>query len=84
MIKTYEVPFSEGLHARPASQFIQLVKDFSGDVKVEKDGKSANGKSMIHIMTLGAKKGAHLTITLSGDEVGATQLFTKLDEFFNA
>lgn len=84
MNKTYVVPFSEGLHARPASQFIQLVKDFSGDVQVEKEGKSVNGKSMIQIMMLGVKQGARLTITLTGDEAEAVQLLTKLDGFFNA
>ena len=84
MNKTYVVPFSEGLHARPASQFIQLVKDFSGDVQVEKEGKIVNGKSMIQIMMLGAKQGARLTITLIGDEAEAVQLLTKLDGFFNA
>jgi phosphocarrier protein HPr len=84
MNKTYTVHFAEGLHARPASQFIQLVKDFSGSVQIEKEGKSVNGKSMIHIMTLGAKQGTELTITLIGDEAEATALFDKLDVFFNA
>lgn len=84
MNKTYTVQFEEGLHARPASQFIQLVKDYSGDVQIEKEGKSVNGKSMIHIMTLGAKQGTELTITLTGDEAEAIALFDKLDVFFNA
>jgi phosphocarrier protein HPr len=84
MNKTYTVQFAEGLHARPASQFIQLVKDFTGDVQIEKDGKSVNGKSMIHIMTLGAKQGSELTVTATGDEAEATALFEKLDEFFTA
>ena len=42
--KSYVVPFTEGLHARPASQFIQLVKEFSGDVQIELKGKSVNEK----------------------------------------
>lgn len=83
MKKTYTVPFSEGLHARPASQFIQLVKGFAGDILIEKEGKSINGKSMIHIMTLGAKKGHSLGITLTGEDVEVAALFEQLDTFFN-
>lgn len=82
MKKTYTVPFSEGLHARPAGEFINLVKGFNGDVTIEKDGKSVNGKSMIFIMTLGAKQGNTLDITLTGDEQESTTLFEKLDDFF--
>ena len=84
MNKTYVVPFSEGFHARPASQFIQLVKDFSGDVQIDKEGKSVNGKSLIHILTLGAKQGAKIIVSLIGDEEEAANLFAKLDEFFSA
>jgi phosphocarrier protein HPr len=82
--KTYIVPFSEGLHARPASQFIQLVKDYSGEVQIEKEGTTVNGKSMLRIMMLGAKQGAQLTITLTGDETEATSIFSTLDAFFHA
>ena len=84
MQKSYEVPFTEGFHARPASQFIHLVKNFSGDVQIELKGKSVNGKSLIHILTLGAKQGGQLTVTLIGDEKDAASIFTKLDEFFSA
>ena len=81
--KSYVVPFIEGFHARPASQFIQLVKDFPGDVQIELNGKSVNGKSLLHILTLGAKQGGRLTVTLIGDEKEAASLFTRLDEFFS-
>ena len=81
--KSYVVPFIEGFHARPASQFIQLVKDFYGDVQIELNGKSVNGKSLLHILTLGAKQGGRLTVTLIGDEKEAASLFTRLDEFFS-
>ena len=79
---SYVVSFIEGFHVRPASQFIKLVKDFPGEVQVELKGKSVNGKSLIHILTLGAKQGGQLTVTLIGDEKEAASLFVKLDEFF--
>ena len=84
MEKTYIVPFSEGLHARPASQFIQLVKEYSGDVQIKKEDTTVDGKSMLRIMMLGAKQGTQLTITLTGDEAEATSIFSALDAFFHA
>ena len=84
MEKTYIVPFSEGLHARPASQFIQLVKEYSGDVQIKKEDTTVDGKSMLRIMLLGAKQGTQLTVTLTGDEAEATSIFSALDAFFHA
>ena len=84
MEKTYIVPFSEGLHARPASQFIQLVKEYSGDVQIKKEDTTVDGKSMLRIMMLGAKQGTQLTVTLTGDEAEATSIFSTLDAFFHA
>ena len=84
MEKTYIVPFSEGLHARPASQFIQLVKEYSGDVQIKKEDTTVDGKSMLRIMMLGAKQGTQLTVTLTGDEAEATSIFSALDAFFHA
>lgn len=84
MENTYIVPFSEGLHARPASQFIQLVKDYSGDVQIKKEDTIVDGKSLLRIMMLGAKQGTSLTVTLTGDEVEATAIFSTLDAFFHA
>ena len=84
MEKTYIVPFSEGLHARPASQFIQLIKDYSGDVQIKKEDTTVDGKSMLRIMMLGAKQGAQLTVMLTGDEAEAMAIFSTLDAFFHA
>ncbi len=58
----------EGLHARPAAQFVKAAKGFSSDIVVIKGEKEANAKSSLKIMTLGAKKGDSITIRAEGDD----------------
>lgn len=61
-----------GLHARPAALFVQSAKGFQSKVTVKKDGKQADGKSLLSLMTLGATKGTQVTIDVDGeDEVAA-------------
>ena len=54
-----------GLHARPAASLVQFVKNYPGDVKLVKDGKEANAKSIFNVMSLGISKG---TIVEGEDE----------------
>jgi phosphocarrier protein HPr len=58
----------EGLHARPAAQFVKAAKQFSSDIVVVKGDREANAKSSLKIMTLGAKKGDSITIRAEGDD----------------
>jgi phosphocarrier protein HPr len=58
----------EGLHARPAAQFVKAAKQYSSDIVVVKGDREANAKSSLKIMTLGAKKGDQITIRAEGDD----------------
>ena len=58
----------EGLHARPAKQFVQKAKQFGSEIKVIKGKREANAKSPIKLMTLGAKKDEKITIRAEGDD----------------
>lgn len=55
-----------GLHARPAKLFVNEAKKFASDVRVQHGAKTANAKSMISMLTLGAERGAEITITVNG------------------
>ncbi len=57
-----------GLHLRAASRLVQLVKQFQSEVRVCCDGRSANGKSILDLITLGADRGARLEIEISGPD----------------
>lgn len=58
----------EGLHARPAAEFVKAAKGYTSDIKVIKSGKEANAKSSLNLMSLGAKKGDDLTIRAEGED----------------
>ena len=59
---------AEGLHARPAAQFVKRAKGFSSEIVVKKGAKEANAKSSLKIMTLGAKKGDTIVIRAEGED----------------
>ncbi len=57
-----------GLHARPAALFVQTAARFASTVQVQLGERRANGKSILSILTLGAKQGASVTISAEGDD----------------
>ena len=65
-----------GLHARPAASLVQFVKNYPGEVKIIKEGKEANAKSIFNVMSLGIAKGAEIELVIDGedDEKFADQL----------
>ncbi|MBQ7500776.1 MAG: HPr family phosphocarrier protein [Clostridia bacterium] len=54
-----------GLHARPATFFIQKANSYKSSIWVESDTKKVNAKSLLGVLSLGIKQG--MTITLSAD-----------------
>jgi len=71
---TLIVNFKEGLHARPATKFVQIAKDFKADIKVITNNKSADAKSILEILTLGVMQGMEIIIQAEGaDEVAAVK-----------
>jgi len=67
-----------GLHARPASMFVQTAAKFSSDISVTHGERTANAKSILMVLTLGAHKGAEITIVAEGDD--ADEALAALDE----
>ena len=66
--KTIVVQHSEGLHTRPANQFVKLVKGYQSEVTIAKDGKEASGKSLLKIMKLGVVQGDALEVRCDGPD----------------
>jgi len=59
---------ASGLHARPATAFVDVAKGFRADVRVRHDGKIANGKSLASLLALGADTGSALTVLAKGPD----------------
>lgn len=65
--KTFVIQNPTGLHARPASLFVQKATSFPCDTFVIKGTKKVNGKSIMGLMTLGAAKNDEITLEIAGD-----------------
>ncbi|MCY6483914.1 HPr family phosphocarrier protein [Clostridium aestuarii] len=59
---------STGLHARPATLLVKKASSFKSELYLEFNGKKANIKSLIGVLSLGVTKGAKVIITASGDD----------------
>jgi len=57
-----------GLHARPATAFVDLAKSFQATVRVRNADKVADGKSLISLLKLGAEKGSTLRVMAEGPD----------------
>ncbi|AKC60656.1 HPr family phosphocarrier protein [Blochmannia endosymbiont of Camponotus (Colobopsis) obliquus] len=68
-----------GLHTRPAVQFVKKAKSFISEIIISSNGKSANAKSLFKIQTLGLTQGSIINITATGeDEQEAVKYLVKL------
>ncbi len=55
-----------GLHARPATFFIQKANEFKSSIWVEKDERRVNAKSLLGVLSLGIIDGANIKIIADG------------------
>ena len=74
--KSVVITAENGLHTRPAAQFVKEAKEFQSDITVLSDGKSASAKSLFKLQTLGLTKGTTVTIQAEGSD--AEQAVEKL------
>ena len=72
---------SVGLHARPATFFVQKANCFKSSIWVEKEDCRVNAKSLLGVLSLGISKGASITIIADGaDEADAVEGLVTLVE----
>ena len=72
---------SSGLHARPATLLVKKASSFKSDISIEFNGKNANVKSLIGVLSLAVTKDAVIKVVASGDdEALAVEEIVKLVE----
>ena len=65
---------SVGLHARPATFFIQKANSYKASIWVEKDDCRVNAKSLLGVLSLGISQGTEITLIADGqDEAEAVE-----------
>ena len=68
-----------GLHARPATFFIQKANEFKSSIWVEKDERRVNAKSLLGVLSLGIVKGTAINLIADGpDEKAAVEALIEL------
>ena len=77
--KTTVVKNQVGLHARPATFFIQKANEFKSNIWVEKDERRVNAKSLLGVLSMGITRDMEITIIASGsDETEAVEALIEL------
>ena len=80
-----QITNSIGLHARPATFFIQKANSFRSTIWVEKEDRRVNAKRLLGVLSLGIAKGMTITLVADGqDEQAALDGLSELiDSGFN-
>ena len=77
--KTAVVNNQVGLHARPATFFIQKANEFKSSIWVEVEERRVNAKSLLVVLSLGIVKGTEITLIANGpDEEEAVEALAAL------
>lgn len=63
-----EIKNSVGLHARPATFFIQKANSFRSSIWVEREDRRVNAKSLLGVLSLGIVKGMTITLIADGSD----------------
>jgi phosphocarrier protein len=79
--KEYTINNRLGLHARPASLFVKTTSRFASSVKIYKDEREIDGKSIMGLLMLAAGPGTVLKIKADGPD--ESMVFDALDDLFN-
>lgn len=78
-VKDVVVQNQVGLHARPATFFIQKANEFKASIWVEKEERRVNAKSLLGVLSLGIVGGTTIRIIADGsDEEEAVDSLVKL------
>lgn len=66
--ETLTIENKTGIHARPASMFVQTATKFKSKVQLTAKGKTVDAKSILMIMSMGLVKGTEITISADGPD----------------
>ena len=69
-VKEVLVQNQVGLHARPATFFIQKANEYKSSIWVEKEERRVNAKSLLGVLSLSIGAGTRITITADGADAG--------------
>ena len=79
--RTVAVTNPLGMHARAAARFVHAASGFASQVRVSRENRVMDGKSIMGLLLLAAAQGAAITISAEGtDEAEAVEMLCRLVE----
>jgi phosphocarrier protein HPr len=66
--RVIEIKNAQGMHARPAEMFARRALQFQSRIELVFESQRVDGKSILHLLTLGARKGTQLVIEAEGPD----------------
>jgi len=82
VVRKAKVENVHGIHARPSHAIVSAAIDFEATIELHCDGRVADARSILSIMTLGAAHGAEVEVHASGPQ--AEQAATRMVEILCA
>ncbi|MFF2483978.1 HPr family phosphocarrier protein [Paenibacillus sp. NPDC058071] len=71
MRQDYIIQNPLGIHARPARKIVEAAKAFPCSVTLEKEGRTYNARSLVHVISAGARFGDRVTVAAEGEQAEA-------------
>lgn len=71
LTRTLRIVNQAGMHARPCHAIVALALEYESELTLSCEGREVNGKSIIHLMTLGAAAGSDVQLTARGADAEA-------------
>lgn len=78
----YVITDEVGIHARPAGLLTKEAKKYSSQITIEKEGKTADARKLMALMSLGVKCKDEVTVRIEGEDEEAA--FEGIKAFFEA
>lgn len=76
----YKITDEVGIHARPAGRLVKEAKQYDAEITLKCNGKNADVKKLMALMSLGVRKDDVIAVTVVGkDDAAVAQ---KLEAFF--
>ena len=84
-VKDVVIHNQAGLHARPATFFIQKANEFKSSIWIEKEERRVNAKSLLGILSLGIVGGTSIRVIADGadEETAVNELVELVESGFN-
>jgi len=76
----YKITDEVGIHARPAGLLVKKASEFSSEITINRGEKQVSAKKIFAVMSLGAKCGDEIKITIYGDDEERAAM--EMEEFF--